>query len=520
MQLIPLESVFARNASGFKISQYALMYAMEKLKLSENLHGEIQGTTFRCLNGKQFEVDLDDRLLDGEIPIVDINDSSIVIDGFPLTQEQRADLESRIDFFKSWTSMPTDIFYLLVEREKIYGKDLISLCLADPLIDEKCNSRDQELFKRLLSKQFDISIPKNPRQEYIALSASKIYTFGSNSDGQLGNGNVQEGLKQLRPEPIVGFEGILQVSCGSDYTAFLDIKGRVWTFGDPGSGKLGYKTRLQQNKPRMIKGFEGIKNVSCGISHTGMVDSDGRVWTFGNGDDGQLGHGDETDVYHPKMILGLPIIKQISCGRNHTVLLDEKGRVWTFGVGDDGRLGHGDRIDRYSPKMIVGFENMMQVSCGGTFTAILDSRGRMWTFGNGDDGQLGHGDEQWSDIPKMIEGFEGIKQISCGSVSAVFIDSEGQIWSFGYGRHENWVHIHDMRPVMIDGFRNIKSVDRHGTTITAFIDSDNHVWTFGNGRYGKLGHGDENHQDRPKMIEGFANVKHVSCGSNHMAFIV
>ena len=48
------------------------------------------------------------------------------------------------------------------------------------------------------------------------------------------------------------------------------------------------------------------------------------------------------------------------------------------------------------------------------------------------------------------------------------------------------------------------------------------VFTWGNGSYGKLGHGDERHQNTPKRVEALigAKAKQVSCGSYHTAVCI
>ena len=56
-----------------------------------------------------------------------------------------------------------------------------------------------------------------------------IYTFGSNHNGQLGLGNKIDSSSV--PVQILGFNNIVQVSCGSAHTVFLTAEGKTYAFG-------------------------------------------------------------------------------------------------------------------------------------------------------------------------------------------------------------------------------------------------------------------------------------------------
>lgn len=62
-------------------------------------------------------------------------------------------------------NLPYDVFVLMVENGKLQGRDLIGLCVSNSKINQKCNHRDQEIFKRLLKKDFGVDYGKgdNPR---------------------------------------------------------------------------------------------------------------------------------------------------------------------------------------------------------------------------------------------------------------------------------------------------------------------------------------------------------------------
>lgn len=213
-------------------------------------------------------------------------------------------------------------------------------------------------------------------------------------------------------------------------------------------------------------------------NHTAVLDSEGQVWTFGPGSEGQLGHGNTKNQTLPKMIKafkGMKIV-QVSCGLMHTAFVTSNGEVFTCGYGFKARLGDGDGTDHctLTPKMITCLKVFIkQVSCGTGHTGFLDSKGKVWTVGAGNFGQLGHGDTENQLEPKMIDDFDiNIKQISCGGNHSAILDFEGR------------------------------------------------AWTFGKGENGRLGHGDDVDQLKPKMVVGIQGIKKVVCDKNHTSFIV
>lgn len=63
-----------------------------------------------------------------------------------------------------------DLFRKLIIDNNIRGKDLISLCLTDKLLSEKCIYRDEDIFKYLLAEDFDFDFSR-----FRGYSAYSIY---------------------------------------------------------------------------------------------------------------------------------------------------------------------------------------------------------------------------------------------------------------------------------------------------------------------------------------------------------
>jgi alpha-tubulin suppressor-like RCC1 family protein len=466
----------------------------------------------------------------------DGSNTIVEIEGFPLSEDQRLVLE-QMQSIRLWVNLPNDVFFdLIIKQQGIKGKDLISLCLANPKLNAKCNHvrpGGETIFTRLLQQDFGLKIHLlEARQKYLEQYKGSIWTFGKGDYGQLGHGDQ---ANRVRPMQILmkngnPFSNVRSVSCGSAHTAMILADGTIWTFGRGGQGRLGHGDQANQYWPKQIMGFNNVRGVSCGTEHTAMILADGTIWTFGRGANGRLGHGDEENQVRPKQIVdenGKPFsnVRSVSCGGGHTGMILTDGTIWTFGEGIEGQLGHGDRANHSRPKQIVDenglpFSNVKSVSCGTLHTAMILADGTIWTFGLGTSGQLGHGDEANQERPKQIVGFNNVRSVSCGGFHTAMILVRGTIWTFGWNSHSQLGHIEDRkRPKQIKGIPNVRDVSC-GKNHTAMILVDGTIRTLGHGGEGQLGHDDQESRYRPLQIEGFSNVRSVSCGTDHTAIIM
>lgn len=74
-----------------------------------------------------------------------------------------------------WSKIPYDLFLYLIENGNIQGLDLINLCISNPIINEKCNSRNQQLFRRLIFKKYNIELNKKYNARKFYENSSRIY---------------------------------------------------------------------------------------------------------------------------------------------------------------------------------------------------------------------------------------------------------------------------------------------------------------------------------------------------------
>lgn len=139
-------------------------------------------------------------------------------------------------------------------------------------------------FHRFLDEKFRAAVsgPCSAHSVLITMDR-KALTFGRNQFGQLGQPNLET---YETPTPVPELEGlnIIRAACGRNHTLFLTDTGTVYACGDNKSGQCGIgssalplvqkATRINYQGPPIIK-------VGCGAEFSAILDIKGNLYTFG-----------------------------------------------------------------------------------------------------------------------------------------------------------------------------------------------------------------------------------------------
>ncbi|XP_066430931.1 LOW QUALITY PROTEIN: probable E3 ubiquitin-protein ligase HERC6 [Eleutherodactylus coqui] len=251
-----------------------------------------------------------------------------------------------------------------------------------------------------------------------------------------------------RKEQIHSLEAqtIVDVSCGSNYSAAICDGGNIFTWGAGSQGQLGSGQFPQQSPtPRKITGMSGIGiiQMSCGHFHTVALSEDSNVFSWGKNDVGQLELGkqmpNQASPQHVKSLRGVPLV-QVSAGGSRSFALSMLGVVFGWGMNNAGQIGLPNdplKADVFKPYAVRSLRDkaVIYISCGDEHTAVLNKDGTVYTFGDGTKGQLGRSSLTNTSEPQKIEEYEGqVSQIACGSYDTLlYVFTSNQIVSFGRG---------------------------------------------------------------------------------------
>lgn len=199
-----------------------------------------------------------------------------------------------------------------------------------------------------------------------------VWTWGSNSSGQLGN--ELKNRMETTPQRVKGLHGITAIAAGAFHSAALKGEGSVWTWGSNSTGQLGTDTVRRSAAPLQVSGLTAIKAIAAGNYHVAVLQADGTVAAWGSNYYRQLGsnsvrHGSAT----PMTVSGISGATDLTARMNHTVALMTNGSVWAWGDENAGQWGNGVSMDgSSSPVQVCGVNSLTTIAAVGNPATLQD----------------------------------------------------------------------------------------------------------------------------------------------------
>src|SRR6266516_4330097 len=141
-------------------------------------------------------------------------------------------------------------------------------------------------------------------------TSGRVYCWGTNFGGQLGNGSV--GGQSLTPVLIASQDTLFTtVSAGGWHACAVAATGTVYCWGSNSNGQLGDGTTTDSPTPVAVAAPAGVSfsSVSAGGVHTCAVanaPTPNTAYCWGANSSGQLGNGTTVDQLTPVAVLTLP----------------------------------------------------------------------------------------------------------------------------------------------------------------------------------------------------------------------
>ena len=123
-----------------------------------------------------------------------------------------------------------------------------------------------------------------------------LYAWGSNSSDQLGLGDSPANFapQKVNVQDSAGAAVFFStIAAGRNHSLAIDTTGKLWAFGSNGDGQLGNGTDSVQTVPQLVDDSTTWQYVAGGFNHTVAMKTDGSLFVAGKNDEGQLGLGGE-----------------------------------------------------------------------------------------------------------------------------------------------------------------------------------------------------------------------------------
>lgn len=349
----------------------------------------------------------------------------------------------------------------------------------------------------------------------VAAGASgRVALWGYNYQGQLGNGtrDDSEVPTPLDRSGVLAGKAVTAISSGGNHSCVL-ADGKVYCWGDNTYGQLGNGSNDMSLVPVPVNTDNGplagktVTAISTSWLHTCAL-ADGKAYCWGSNTYGQLGNGEEADsstvpvAVDTSDALKDKVVTAISTGGEHTCALAD-GEAYCWGNNAYGQLGNASYTRSKVPVVVksdpgpLAGKKVTAISTGYSHTcALADDWAYCW--GENSYGQLGDGTKSYVNVPVAVDpgvGLVGkaVTAISSGAFHTCAL-AGGQAFCWGRNNHgqlgNNSTATESLVPVQVD-----TSGPLGGATVTAiragYLHScavaDGRASCWGNNWYGQLG---------------------------------
>ena len=218
-----------------------------------------------------------------------------------------------------------------------------------------------------------ISINLGDMHSSALTSIGRVFTWGDNNMRQLGDGTYIDSSTPVEITSQFSLnieETIKSVSLGRYHSSSITSEGRIFTWGFNMKGQLGDGTTENSSTPIDITSQfdlgvgETIISINLGEMHSSVITSEGRIFTWGQNDSGQLGNGTYSSGVYDSNSSPIEITTQfylyagerivsVSLGRSHSSALTSEGRIFIWGNNDYGQIGDGIAIAHLTPVSLL-----------------------------------------------------------------------------------------------------------------------------------------------------------------------
>lgn len=298
-------------------------------------------------------------------------------------------------------------------------------------------------------------------QHMIGIKTGKLYAWGNNTFGQLGDGGH---TTYSKPKLVNNNDNWVKVSAGDYHSLALDKDGRAWSAGQNDFGQLGQKDTVDRLR------FTKIVGTQESLADFNVITLDADSFTRMDNNNLVINMPTRTsvDTYDSTnryvVSEGTYILYNIATGDAITLLnnnidgisisgtiLQETTTI--TGTDNDGTYNFyaGDitidvtkdfgSMSLYSRKLthaggkdLLHFDafskNVTDMSAGNGYSLFLNEAKEVFVCGSNEHGKLGLGDKRNRNYPIRLEGAVW-SEISAGSNHSLFVDQYRNLWSAG-----------------------------------------------------------------------------------------
>ncbi|XP_015440518.1 PREDICTED: RCC1 and BTB domain-containing protein 1-like [Dufourea novaeangliae] len=188
-----------------------------------------------------------------------------------------------------------------------------------------------------LNKNIVVDIACGSNHSLALIDNGEIYAWGKNNFGQAGK---SESVDQNAPTKInstLSDKKFICISCGDSFCIAVTDSGEVYSWGDNSEGQLGIGNFKNQANPCKVSTLTGIiiEKVVCGYKHTLALSNKGVLYVWGGNNNGELGLDSIRNACFPVKLAVSTVSRVLDVAANHdnniSVAMAEGTEIFIWG---------------------------------------------------------------------------------------------------------------------------------------------------------------------------------------------
>lgn len=255
-------------------------------------------------------------------------------------------------------------------------------------------------------------------------AADDLYCVGSNTFGQLGNGNQ---VSTSDPQKVIGISKVSAISVGSTSACAITHSGSLYCWGNNSEGQLGLGDTANRSTATLIQGLTNVSQVAVGENFACALTSNSALYCWGANDRGQLTTDSAQYITIPTAMTQSPAgVTQISIGGKGICVLATEIYCW----GDFPTAVVPYETRNRAPAKLLGSAGAKSIELGADFGCFtLASSVSCW--GANEHGQLGNGTRLSATNPVAVTGIAAVKDLTAGDHFACVLDASNDTYCWG-----------------------------------------------------------------------------------------
>lgn len=283
-------------------------------------------------------------------------------------------------------------------------------------------------------------------------SDGRVFAWGSNSNGQLGNNSTNNSPLPVAVDTSGALSGqtVVAIAAGDNLSYAITSDGRLFTWGKRRTANgvtLNSLAPVEFGIGGLLAG-KTVVAVSTGGSFDLALTSEGEIYGWGQNTSSQLSGTNTAYRQDPVLLdsgaIGTTPVIAIAAGTDHCLALDLDGRVFSWGAARYGALGINSGPTDFSVKSpvavltdgVLAGKTISSIAARNGMSMVEATDGTVYSWGRNWNGELGDGTTTERAVPVAVVSSgalagKAVMEIRLGSEHCLALTTDGKIFSWG-----------------------------------------------------------------------------------------